>query len=1042
MFWINVLNNAENTHNQIIVHAGLSSNIYDTAHDKKVSLTSGSNNNVFGSFKVPANAAASTYDLNVDLYFDIDEDNKITDSDLLLASATFSGAVSVTSSYTPPSVNPVWQNFFSHSDDFISSIEQTQDCGYIVAGNKDPMTAPYALVLKLNSIGALDWSNSYGDPDVSYYGYDIRQTSDGGYILSMNDWVLKLNSVGAIQWMQSVTQAESGEVAARQTSDGGYIVAGNASGGNTDTQIWKLTSAGAFEDGWPKSYHGSYSGPAGGAVPPDGATAIEQTSDGGYVVAGWVDTLTSDNDVRVLKLYANGSIQWDKKYDGIEGIHKEDHPLSIRQTSDGGYIVGGCIDCFGNSDALIIKLNKDGDKIWKQTDSNISEANSVREITDGYIAAGGNGLIKFDNDGNVLWRQTFNANIGSALQTFDGGYVLAGDKWNTVSKKEEAWIFKVGGNSDIPAMATPNGVISSSYPSTLYPILSTDPATAKPLAVGATDDGIMRLQIGFQWFACPVDIYLFIYAPGVSSDYFVIKPDLSLQPLSQGFMPWRKSVTGPIDEGLFGDIPLAALPASTYMFYAIVTPAGTLNSYYLWDTNFIVPPPILAKMYAYITVTPDSYTFGNIESGATSSIQTFTITNSGYSGLSIQALQITGPNSTDFTIQSTDCPGTELALFSSCAAQVRFAPSTSGEKTASLSITFTDTTLPGFDVQLSGTGTSPVPKIAVSPTANDFGSIKVGDASALQTFTVSNSGSLDLVIRTIALTGANPSDFTKGADTCTGHTIVPQGRCTVRVMFSPVLTAGLKSANLAIPSNDPVTPTFNASLSGIGVNPVLTVSKSGLGTGIVTGYPTGINCGTTCAAPYNWGTQVTLTAAPGANSAFTGWSGGGCSGTGSCVITLNADTAVTADFVRTYTLTVSTSRSGIQTHIGAGAVIGTAPSVINCGAVCSETVNDGTVIWLNASRETNSNFTGWTGCPPSQQEPSKCSVTLDSNKTVIAGFAIKTFSITELPGGGGTITPSTISNGAWITSPHTAIVTYESSPTFTITPDPGATFMD
>lgn len=167
---------------------------------------------------------------------------------------------------------------------------------------------------------------------------------------------------------------------------------------------------------------------------------------------------------------------------------------------------------------MIIKLDKDGNETWKTTDTNIYEANSIRETTDGYIAAGGNGLIKFDNDGNVLWRQLFNANIGSALQTFDGGYVLAGDKWNTVSKREEAWIFKIGGNSNISAMATPNGATPYSYPSTLYPVLSADPATAKPIAVGATDDGIMRLQIGFQWFACPVDIYLFIYAPGVSPD--------------------------------------------------------------------------------------------------------------------------------------------------------------------------------------------------------------------------------------------------------------------------------------------------------------------------------------------------------------------------------------------------------------------------------------------------------------------------------------------------------------------------------------------
>ena len=64
----------------------------------------------------------------------------------------------------------------------------------------------------------------------------------------------------------------------------------------------------------------------------------------------------------------------------------------------------------------------------------------------------------------------------------------------------------------------------------------------------------------------------------------------------------------------------------------------------------------------------------------------------------------------------------------------------------------------------------------------------------------------------------------------------------------------------------------------------------------MTSNPAGINCGATCSASYRNGTPVTLTATPRAGSTFTGWSGGGCSGTGTCVITLTADTTVTATF--------------------------------------------------------------------------------------------------------------------------------------------------
>jgi len=76
----------------------------------------------------------------------------------------------------------------------------------------------------------------------------------------------------------------------------------------------------------------------------------------------------------------------------------------------------------------------------------------------------------------------------------------------------------------------------------------------------------------------------------------------------------------------------------------------------------------------------------------------------------------------------------------------------------------------------------------------------------------------------------------------------------------------------------------------------LTVTKAGLGLGTVTSSPAGINCGLSCSATYDGGTSVTLNAQPGLLSAFVGWSGGGCSGTAPCHVTLGANTTVTATF--------------------------------------------------------------------------------------------------------------------------------------------------
>src|SRR5439155_26620695 len=136
----------------------------------------------------------------------------------------------------------------------------------------------------------------------------------------------------------------------------------------------------------------------------------------------------------------------------------------------------------------------------------------------------------------------------------------------------------------------------------------------------------------------------------------------------------------------------------------------------------------------------------------------------------------------------------------------------------------------------------------------------------------------------------------------------------------------------------------------------LTVTTTGTGSGTVTSSPPGIDCGPTCAATYDSGTGVTLTATPGFGSLFAGWSGcDAVSGT-TCTVTMSGTRAVTASFtLQTFTLTVGKAGSGSGT-------VTSRDGRINCGPTCSAAYESGTGVALTATPASGSTFAGWSGC--------------------------------------------------------------------------------
>jgi uncharacterized repeat protein (TIGR02543 family) len=203
----------------------------------------------------------------------------------------------------------------------------------------------------------------------------------------------------------------------------------------------------------------------------------------------------------------------------------------------------------------------------------------------------------------------------------------------------------------------------------------------------------------------------------------------------------------------------------------------------------------------------------------------------------------------------------------------------------------------------------------------------------------------------------------------------------------------------------------------------LAVVKMGAGSGTVIGSPSGIICGATCSGSYASGTSVMLQATPAAGSTFTGWSGGGCSGTGSCAVTLTSSTTVIA----TFDVSSSVALTVVTTGTGTGTVSST-PAGIMCGTTCSASYPSGTAVTLTAAVPSDSTFTGWSGACTGT---GSCAVTLTAASTVTATFTASTSSLTAVTvsvSGKGTITSAPVG----IQCGTTCSATYPSGTTVTL----------
>ena len=260
--------------------------------------------------------------------------------------------------------NQQWNRTFGGFKwDKAHAIQQTRDEGYIILGYTFSFGNGDADIwlIKTDSNGDREWNKTFGGANWDY-GYSVHQTDDGGYVLTgytesfgrdwSDIWLIKADSLGNEEWSQIFGNREYDYGhSVRQTSDGGYITVGVTRAfypGFEDVWLIKTDSEGREE--WNRTFGGRSW---------DKCYSVAETEDGGFVMSGSTRLMEDGgSDVWLIKTDAQGNSQWKRLFDGSEN----DDVFSVQQTADGGYVMAGLSEPRDGeaSDLLLIKTDPDG----------------------------------------------------------------------------------------------------------------------------------------------------------------------------------------------------------------------------------------------------------------------------------------------------------------------------------------------------------------------------------------------------------------------------------------------------------------------------------------------------------------------------------------------------------------------------------------------------------------------------------------------------------------------------------------------------------
>jgi hypothetical protein len=347
---------------------------------------------------------------------------------------------------------PVWSKTYDMG--IGQSVKQTSDGGYIIVGTVEYNVGNFLYLLKTDATGETLWKKTYVFGSGKDYGRSVQQTSDGGYIIlgeftigsNRQMWLVKIDANGNSEWDRFYGYDNYNEDAAevQQTSDGGYILIGTTLQTPSNVFLVKTDKDGNVV--WYKQKGYDDSGEIG--------TSVRQTSDHGFIFTGSTNQFDRySNDLWLVKLDPNGNTVWHQHY-GNQDNH--DTGNSVRQTTDGGYIIAGSTWIpFNQEDFFLLKTDSVGNQQWsRKFGGPKTDSGAQVDLTNdgGYVMAGfyshdtgdSDGyLAKLDAQGTPLWENIFGGRgydyFYSVTPTADGGYIMTG----SIQQGGETYVYLV-----------------------------------------------------------------------------------------------------------------------------------------------------------------------------------------------------------------------------------------------------------------------------------------------------------------------------------------------------------------------------------------------------------------------------------------------------------------------------------------------------------------------------------------------------------------------------------------------------------------------